>query len=66
MARLPQPGGDDGNWGNILNDFLAQAHNADGSLKALSYADLSNKPTIPATAADVGAVSASGLDAATD
>ncbi|MGV9002193.1 MAG: hypothetical protein ACOH18_04565 [Candidatus Saccharimonadaceae bacterium] len=29
-----------------------------------SYTDLSNKPTIPATAADVGAVSTTGLDAA--
>lgn len=33
MARLPQPGGDDGNWGTILNEFLGQIHNADGSLK---------------------------------
>src|SRR5664280_1437005 len=33
MARLPTPGGDDGNWGTILNDFLSQEHNADGSLK---------------------------------
>lgn len=93
MARLPQPGGDEGQWGQILNDFLSQAHNADGSLKQLSqsqiqnlvsdlagkvnttdlkpvatsgsYADLTNKPSIPATAADVGAVSTTGLDAAT-
>lgn len=34
MARLPQPGGDDGNWGNILNDYLLQAHQADGTIKA--------------------------------
>ncbi|RYX78621.1 hypothetical protein EON76_02755 [bacterium] len=33
MARLPQPGGDAGNWGDILNDYLAQSHKADGSLK---------------------------------
>ncbi len=33
MARLPQPGGDDGDWGIILNDFLDVAHNPDGSLK---------------------------------
>lgn len=32
MARLPQPGADDGVWGNILNDFLLQEHAADGSL----------------------------------
>lgn len=36
MARLPTPGGDDGAWGAILNDFLEQAHNGDGSLKTAS------------------------------
>ncbi len=34
MARLPQPGGDNGQWGTILNDYLTQSHNADGSLKS--------------------------------
>lgn len=34
MARLPVPGSDDGTWGSILNDFLAQAHNTDGSVKS--------------------------------
>jgi len=33
MPRLPQPGGDQNTWGAILNDFLAQSHNTDGSLK---------------------------------
>lgn len=33
MARLPQPGGDAGNWGEILNDYLAQAHDSTGKLK---------------------------------
>lgn len=33
MARLPQPGGDSGNWGTILNDYLSQSHAADGTLK---------------------------------
>jgi len=33
MARLPQPGSDDGTWGDILNDFLSIEHNADGTLK---------------------------------
>lgn len=31
MARLPTPGGDDGNWGSILNTFLEVEHNADGT-----------------------------------
>lgn len=33
MARLPQPGSDNGTWGDILNDFLMQALNSDGNIK---------------------------------
>lgn len=33
MARLPDPGGDKGTWGDVLNDFLAVSHNSDGTLK---------------------------------
>ncbi len=33
MSRLPTPGGDDGTWGNVLNDFLAVAHNPSGTIK---------------------------------
>jgi hypothetical protein len=33
MARLPTPGSDDGTWGDVLNDFLAQVHTTDGQLK---------------------------------
>ena len=33
MARLPQPGGDNGTWGDVLNDYLSQSHNSDGSIK---------------------------------
>lgn len=33
MARLPQPGSDNGTWGDILNDYLSQVHKPDGSLK---------------------------------
>ena len=35
MSRLPTPGSDDGIWGDILNDFLSQEHNSDGSQKTL-------------------------------
>ena len=34
MARLPVPGGDDGSWGQVLNDFLVVAHDTDGTLKS--------------------------------
>lgn len=49
MARLPQVGGDDGNWGEVLNQFLAIAHSDDGSLKpgsvgASNLADASVTP----------------------
>lgn len=44
MARLPQPGGDAGNWGDILNDYLSQAHKPDGTIKddAISAAAIQN------------------------
>ena len=34
MARLPQPGGDNGSWGGVLNDYLLQTHNSDGTQKS--------------------------------
>jgi uncharacterized protein DUF5907 len=33
MARLPIPGQDSGTWGTILNEYLAQSHKSDGTLK---------------------------------
>lgn len=33
MARLPTLGGDDGMWGQVLNEFLSVSHSGDGSLK---------------------------------
>ena len=34
-ARLPSVGGDDGNWGTILNQFLEVGHNSDGTLNGI-------------------------------
>ncbi|HET7630308.1 MAG TPA: hypothetical protein VFK03_02950 [Candidatus Saccharimonadales bacterium] len=34
MTRLPNPGGDEGTWGDILNQYLLKSHSADGSLKS--------------------------------
>jgi len=42
MARLPQPGGDKGNWGDILNDYLSASHNSDGSLKDIPQTKITN------------------------
>lgn len=38
MARLPIPGGDEGKWGNILNEYLLTSHNPDGTLKTVGVA----------------------------
>lgn len=38
MARLPTPGSDENTWGHVLNDFLAQSHNPDGSLRGSAVA----------------------------
>lgn len=32
MARVPSPGGDNDNWGTILNDYLQQSLASDGTL----------------------------------
>lgn len=34
MARLPNPGGDNGTWGNILNDYLNVSLDTDGAIRA--------------------------------
>lgn len=33
MVRLPQPGGDNGQWGQILNDYLSASLKSDGTIK---------------------------------
>ncbi len=37
MSRLPVVGKDYGDWGDILNNFLEQAHNPNGTLKPNQY-----------------------------
>lgn len=56
MTRLPISGQDEGTWGDILNDFLSQVHQSDGTLKANSVSALSITD---------GAVSEAKLDSAT-
>jgi parallel beta-helix repeat protein len=55
MARLPIPGGDDNVWGNLLNDFLAVEHQADGSLKARTDGSMYTKPGTGVPASDLSA-----------
>lgn len=46
MARLPIPGSDQGQWGEILNDYLNVAHNIDGSLKEITIPSGSITPSM--------------------
>jgi hypothetical protein len=54
MPRLPIPGGDEGTWGGILNEYLLEEHNPDGSLKKASdiQSALSNAQTALTNAQD--------------
>ena len=62
MARLPIPGGDDGNWGEILNNFLRIEHNSDGTQKTLSVKKGGTGATDAETArANLGFASATPL-----
>lgn len=38
MATLPTPGGDEGAWGDELNEFLRVAHEEDGTINAENIA----------------------------
>jgi hypothetical protein len=33
MPRLPTPGGDSGQWGAILNEYLEVSHTANGAIR---------------------------------
>jgi hypothetical protein len=68
LSRLPIPGSDTNTWGNILNDFLAVEHNADGTLKkaglinsAVQSVNGKTGNAVTLTAADVGAVPTGGV-----
>lgn len=61
MARLPIVNGDEGAWGDVLNDFLLHEHNTDGSLKMRS--DLSNVENTRDADKPVSAATKTALDA---
>lgn len=44
MVRLPQPGSDEGKWGEILNEYLLESHTADGALKPATVDSIQLKP----------------------
>jgi hypothetical protein len=57
MPRLPKSGSDDGVWGDLLNQFLLVAHNADGTLKI--EATVAEKYTKPSSGIPKNDLSAS-------
>lgn len=66
MARLPIPGSDEGSWGEILNEYLLQAHASDGSLKPGTVTLASLAPSVQAQiTSGVGATGPSGATGAT-
>lgn len=44
MSRLPFPGGDEGEWGDILNDFLQVSHSPNGVIKPDSITETQLTP----------------------
>jgi len=54
MARLPVPGGDEGDWGDVLNAYLLQSHEVDGTLKpnSVGAAQLQDNAVTSASMAD--------------
>jgi hypothetical protein len=61
MTRLPTPGGDDGNWGDILNSFLEVAHNPDGSLQPSAVTAAGGGAGATGPSGAQGATGASGI-----
>jgi hypothetical protein len=62
MSRLPQPGSDAGNWGNILNDYLSTSLAIDGSLKTDTVGATQLKPnSVTSTALAPNAVTKEGV-----
>lgn len=66
MARLPTPGGDDGNWGTLLNGYLEVEHNAEGahpdaSNTAKGFVELATQEEVNIGADDARAVVPSTL-----
>ncbi len=45
MARLPQPGSDQGVWGDVLNEYLLQTHAPTGLLKNNIVTEANLDPT---------------------
>jgi hypothetical protein len=58
--RLPIPGSDDGDWGDILNGFLEVSHNSDGTLNTSAVSNALPSP-IPTNNLGNGTASSSNF-----
>lgn len=52
MARLPVPGSDENTWGDVLNDFLTQSLNTDGTIKDSAVTGLGGQSVASTAPAD--------------
>lgn len=52
MARLPIPGSDENTWGTVLNDFLSQSHNTDGTIKDTAVTGIAGQSVATTPPAD--------------
>lgn len=64
MVRLPIPGQDQGTWGDILNEYLSQSHNSDGTLKPIAQSQVVSLTS--ALSSKASATDLSALDARVD
>ncbi len=61
-ARLPVPGSDQDVWGDILNTFLAVAHNSDGTIQTAAVQQAGGVTTVNGKSASGGAVTLTAGD----
>ncbi len=65
MARLPTPGGDNNQWGSILNSFLEVSLNSDGTLKGSAVGATGPQGPAGPTGPSGGPTGATGASGAT-
>lgn len=63
MTRLPQPGSDKGTWGDVLNDFLSQSFNGDGTIKSAALPTLTSLGGITSAQVDSKIAAQAAVDA---
>lgn len=61
-GRLPNPGGDAGDWGDILNTFLEVSHNTDGTLQTSAITQAGGVSSVNGKTPSNGAVTLAAGD----